>query len=286
MSGHLPIENCNIIKDLLPLYVDGSLSEDGERFVSNHLANCSDCRKEYEFMEGDLNLEVKTEKITAPINNLKKIYFYRGLKGVLISVVAVLCVFGIVSGWILWPAFHGFTTFDSNNLSILHENGKILIIPDSSASNRQLHYIYKVNDDNTITMYFSFGTVRSQYRDALRWNEIKENVNWIIEPQTLIKSGEEISIEGGTYTDHGVSGSDYILDDMASITLPEYVEEVYYVSNMSDDIISNWNKCMKKNEEQLIESLSMDDAQTYSLVPTDGFDFDSIQDKIVLEENK
>ena len=43
--------NCNVIGDLLPLYVDGAVSEDTKKLVEEHLAECADCKKAAEDME-------------------------------------------------------------------------------------------------------------------------------------------------------------------------------------------------------------------------------------------
>lgn len=37
---------CNVIKDILPLYIDGVVSEDTQKIVDEHLAECSLCRDE------------------------------------------------------------------------------------------------------------------------------------------------------------------------------------------------------------------------------------------------
>ena len=42
--------NCNIIRDLLPLYEDGAVSEDTAQLVREHLEGCPACREEYERM--------------------------------------------------------------------------------------------------------------------------------------------------------------------------------------------------------------------------------------------
>lgn len=39
---------CNIVKDLLPLYRENMVSEDSEEFVRQHLQRCAGCRQEYE----------------------------------------------------------------------------------------------------------------------------------------------------------------------------------------------------------------------------------------------
>ena len=37
--------NCNIIEDLLPLYIDDMVSEDSRQLVEEHLKECAACRK-------------------------------------------------------------------------------------------------------------------------------------------------------------------------------------------------------------------------------------------------
>ena len=41
---------CNIIEDLLPLYVDDMVSEDSRKLVEEHLKECPACRKMQEEM--------------------------------------------------------------------------------------------------------------------------------------------------------------------------------------------------------------------------------------------
>lgn len=43
--------NCNVIKDLLPLYVDEVLSEDSKALVEAHLADCPDCNAALEALQ-------------------------------------------------------------------------------------------------------------------------------------------------------------------------------------------------------------------------------------------
>ena len=42
--------DCNVIMDLLPLYVDECCSEESERLVAEHLETCESCRKIYDQM--------------------------------------------------------------------------------------------------------------------------------------------------------------------------------------------------------------------------------------------
>ena len=41
-------KECNIVKDLLPLYLDDVCSNESKELVLNHLKNCDECQKELE----------------------------------------------------------------------------------------------------------------------------------------------------------------------------------------------------------------------------------------------
>ncbi|MCL2048489.1 MAG: zf-HC2 domain-containing protein [Defluviitaleaceae bacterium] len=46
--------DCATIRDLLPLYVDGILSQESKALISGHLATCEDCKAELDKMQSEL----------------------------------------------------------------------------------------------------------------------------------------------------------------------------------------------------------------------------------------
>ncbi|MDF1509111.1 zf-HC2 domain-containing protein [Robertmurraya sp. DFI.2.37] len=48
---------CNLVRDLLPLYIEGDCSSRTNRMVKEHLLNCSKCRELYEIMEPPIDLK-------------------------------------------------------------------------------------------------------------------------------------------------------------------------------------------------------------------------------------
>ena len=52
---------CEIIRDLIPLYLDKVCSEDSRKLVEEHLAECSECRKYMKELETELEA-VKQKK--------------------------------------------------------------------------------------------------------------------------------------------------------------------------------------------------------------------------------
>lgn len=62
--------SCEIIKDLLPNYVDNILSNEGNELVKEHINSCSSCMKEYEIISSTIEI-ANIDKVK--INYLKKV---------------------------------------------------------------------------------------------------------------------------------------------------------------------------------------------------------------------
>lgn len=52
---------CDIVKDLMPLYIDDVLSENSKIFVKNHMDSCESCKKYYEKLSNELKIPVSKE---------------------------------------------------------------------------------------------------------------------------------------------------------------------------------------------------------------------------------
>ena len=63
---------CDIIKDLLPGYIDEVLSETSTKAVTEHLGECQECSRIYSDMKGELSIESNAEEQLA-LDGLKKI---------------------------------------------------------------------------------------------------------------------------------------------------------------------------------------------------------------------
>ena len=62
--------NCNIIKDLLPLYVDNVCSKESKKLIEEHLKNCEDCQKVLILLK--TNIKTHTVDEEKSIKNFKK----------------------------------------------------------------------------------------------------------------------------------------------------------------------------------------------------------------------
>lgn len=88
---------CSVIKDLLPLYADGVVSEDTRRIVAEHLENCSDCRKIYENMTSQVAIPIESAK---PLKNFKQSWRKKKIVIALTSVIITLTI--VFSGYLVY----------------------------------------------------------------------------------------------------------------------------------------------------------------------------------------
>lgn len=85
-------KTCEIIKDLLPLYIDGVCSEDSKRAVEEHLKTCESCREELEGYKGEITaVDGQEEEVIKRISSRWKRTKTRALlTGILVMAVLVI----------------------------------------------------------------------------------------------------------------------------------------------------------------------------------------------------
>lgn len=90
--------SCNIIGDLLPLYVDGAVSEDTKKLVEEHLAECADCKKAAEEMGKELVLPVHETVRAAETSFLQKMKKTWQKRRIRTAVISVAVTAGVILG--------------------------------------------------------------------------------------------------------------------------------------------------------------------------------------------
>lgn len=96
----MKLEDCDIIKDLLPGYNDKILSVASKKLVEQHLQNCNNCRKELQ----DANQEIPNEIIKNQQEQIDYLKGYRKskIKSIIFAISITMCAIivffiGIVS---------------------------------------------------------------------------------------------------------------------------------------------------------------------------------------------
>lgn len=85
--------NCNIVKDLIPLYIDGCCSEESEKVVEVHIRDCDDCKRLLEDMKSSSDIITVSEspKTFSKLNDWKASV----LQSVLLFLSFALITFGV-----------------------------------------------------------------------------------------------------------------------------------------------------------------------------------------------
>lgn len=90
--------SCEIIKDLLPLYLDGVCSDDSKALIEEHLVECDNCKAELQAMKRELFVNRKeqnlqeAEAVKKLSRRWKKGMMKSVLKGVLITLLVIAAV--------------------------------------------------------------------------------------------------------------------------------------------------------------------------------------------------
>ncbi len=82
---------CCYVKDILPLYYEGMVSEETAVFVKEHLASCEECRKRFEELQSDSGIDtIQSKPETDQAELIKKFKRKQRRKKVWIICAAVL----------------------------------------------------------------------------------------------------------------------------------------------------------------------------------------------------
>lgn len=85
---------CDIIQDLLPLYIDGCCSEDSADVVRDHLNTCTQCRRDHALMNKALTID---QTVPAPKMKLRRVSDWKAslLQSVMFFISFVIMIAGI-----------------------------------------------------------------------------------------------------------------------------------------------------------------------------------------------
>lgn len=118
--------SCNIMKDILPLYIEDVVSDDTKKMVEEHLSCCETCRKEAMLLKKDIVLPTESgiysvqEKV---LKNLKKTFRNKKIVVSLISVFTVLAAFCGVYALLVLP--ENVIPYDDSKILIEEIDGKL-----------------------------------------------------------------------------------------------------------------------------------------------------------------
>ena len=231
---------CNIIEDLLPLYVDDMVSEDSRKLVEEHLKGCPACRKMQEEMmrENRLTAGIKDGN-SVQINkteaeSLKKIRCRIRKKRILSVILAVVLVAAAGGAGHYWYYDkENYISWDAANISV--KDGKVY---STVSPLGRLKSILSVDQKNMFYMMSETMWTRRQYPS----DPDTENELWSLQDFQEAHDRSDDAVTDETSLPSGIENV-YYVD-------PENVKEACKLWDYQDDP----QEAQKKAEELAAKS--------------------------------
>ncbi len=123
-------DKCNIIKDILPLYVEDMVSADTREFVNAHLAHCAECHAEFERMRKPADFIPDTDIV--PLKRIRKDLFIKRLQTIFFTAILACAIVTVIFGILTSPQFFPYS--DSLLNMIDSPNGSVIITFDNQVT--------------------------------------------------------------------------------------------------------------------------------------------------------
>lgn len=186
--------SCNAVRDILPLYVDGVVSEETQKEIADHLRECSECQNEYVQLKKELTLPANPDLHSESANALKSMKHTMAKKKIIISVISILATLSLViAGY-----------FVVKQVDVVHDYvfPELNIVVDNSTSDWQPAMLYKDDVGIETTDILMFDSIfynkeivndgNSDFEVMIRILDTNGN---IIIDNLLVQPGQSVSIK-------------------------------------------------------------------------------------------
>ena len=85
-------KQCEIIQDLLPLYVDGACSPSSRDMIKEHMTSCTGCKTVYESLCASANEEVLQREMGSVVAKHRQRMKRKKMLTIAVSVMLTLCL--------------------------------------------------------------------------------------------------------------------------------------------------------------------------------------------------
>lgn len=141
---------CSIIRDILPLYVENMVSEDTSEFVKEHLESCPACRAELEKLREpvEVQTEPQPDMDAAPLKRLKKALLMKKVQTILCTAAVLLALMLSVISFLTAPEYFAYSP---ELVTVTEEaNGAVALSFSNEVTNYKLQQIADPEDRNTV----------------------------------------------------------------------------------------------------------------------------------------
>ena len=164
--------SCNIIRDLMPLYIDGVCSEESKKIIEEHLEECEECRVYFSSMneENKIIEHLSEEKESQKISSFKAVKKRILRKQIISGIIAILIVVLISIATITVLKNIHQTVEYKDNISVSMVDGNLVSrLYGSYYTNIKIKNV-EVSDDGTMSNY-TFYCISNTVWDDISFKE-------------------------------------------------------------------------------------------------------------------
>ena len=167
---------CDVIRDLLPLYVDEVCSLESKKMIEEHLKECSECKAYMESMSDDAPKEKidpinESRKASSFLNIKRKIQRKQILTSVITVLIIICLIFAVIGGL---KRANRIVEYDDNLTVSMVDESLIGRLYGSSYANLKIKNV-SVNDGGTSSNYIFYKVSETI------WDDISTSKNMMTE---------------------------------------------------------------------------------------------------------
>ncbi|MGE7770418.1 anti-sigma factor family protein [Viridibacillus arvi] len=191
--------NCNIIKDLLPSYIDEICSEDTAKLVEDHVQHCEECKQTLKRLQQQTDyVQMMPEEVKKAITPLKKINSKRRIQVITAIVMTSLMTFFITTvGYLVYQDVGVVHDFFSPKVST------VVNVEDDSEEWQSVNF----NDKNYLifdSIFWKKSIVNAGSNEIDSGNETESDIllrvkdvnGKVIVDEIQVKSGKSVKLDG------------------------------------------------------------------------------------------
>ncbi len=170
---------CNVVKDILPLYIDDVVSDDTRKIVEEHLGSCSACRIEAEEMKRGIEIPLDSQieiDEAGMIKDLKIKFLKKKMLVAIISAVAALVAAALLYTYA--SVSRTVIPFDDSKISITESGGKLYAMYNGNdmagvssidpASDDADNYDTNNEEGSSVCVFYLYSTPLSRITGAFK----------------------------------------------------------------------------------------------------------------------
>lgn len=233
-------DKCNLIKDILPLYVEDMASADTREFVSEHLEHCTECRAEVERMQKATKFIPDTDIV--PLKRVKRGLFIKRLQTICFTAILACAIVTIVFGILTSPKFF---PYSDNLLNVIDgPDGSVIITFDSEVTGYSCNEVF---DNETETKIYRINAWTTTW-DLYSSNRGKQNMVIPFDRETKI---QVFYAQNDGSEDVLIYGSNEKMEEN-SVTLPRLILMPYFLLAFLALVILAILRVLLRNKQAII----------------------------------